>query len=441
MRVGILGAGPAGTVCAQRLLHGAQARGQQHEVLLFDGKSFPETGPRGCNMCSGIISTVLLEQLARFGMTHPEIAVLRYLDGFYIETRAGSISLPKAPDTTLCAVFRGGGPRGEPAEVDKSFDFMMLRAAQEAGAVHIDAFIREVILPETPAASFVLIDEYGKQHEVDVLIGAFGVNSRLTEHMEQLGFGYLRPRTYHVSQAELPLAEGEVEHYFGNEVKILYLEMPGIHFVALTPKRRHISLTVIGPDVRPDDLRSVLRHPRLHKQFPPGWQPPDTYCYCHPRLPVSCAGNPVADRLVIIGDAHIARYLKGGIESAFFTGALAAQMVLDGTLSRRELRRRYVALCHARYQTDNYFGRFLFWLSDLTQRHLVLTHAQYWMLERETHLLRWSDKQLSQVMWHIFAGDAQYRDVVGQAFAPRLWWPMLQATAVGLTRARRGAMK
>ena len=39
-------------------------------------------------------------------------------------------------------------------------------------------------------------------------------------------------------------------------------------------------------------------------------------------------------RIGIIGDAHVSRYLKGGIDSALFTGTLAATAIVGGQLTR-----------------------------------------------------------------------------------------------------------
>ncbi len=417
MRVGIIGAGPAGTVCALTLLREAALRGQQHEVLLFDRRSFAQAGPRGCNMCAGVISATLLTVLTDLGAQVPPELVQRYVDSHYFETRSGSAHIPRDPLSTICTVFRSAGPRGEAAHVEQSFDQLLLRTAQAAGARQVNAMVEDVSLPTTPDGPYQLHTATGETYAVDVLVGAFGVNSTLPAKFEALGFGYRRPDSYHVCQAELPLDDGFIDSAYGGEIKIFSLGLPGIRFGALVPKRQHVTATVIGRDLHLPDLQRFLNHPRVRRHFPPGWEMPPVCCHCHPRLPVTAARHPIADRLLIIGDANIARYLKGGIESAFFTGALAAEMILAGTLSRTELTRHFLRPCHAKYLYDNLYGKLLFACNDLFSRIPALARANMRLVERERQYPRWDDRRHTRMLWHIFTGEAPYAQIFREAIS------------------------
>jgi flavin-dependent dehydrogenase len=415
MRVGIIGAGPAGTLCALTLLHSAPVHARP-EVLLFDGKSFLRAGPSGCNMCAGVISSLLLDDLAVLGATIPPTLVQRQIAAFRLVTPAGDVRVPRDPDTRLVTLFRSAAPRGETPDDAISFDHLLLRTARDAGADHVPAMVSGVEMPATPDAPFRLATPRGC-YEVDVLVGAFGANSALGAHFETLGFGYRRPAFYHACQAELPMPEAAIADAFGDAITLFSLSLPGIRFGALTPKRRHVTVTIVGPHVKRADLEAFLQHPAVRATLPAGWEPPPVYCHCHPRLPVTAARNPVADRLLMIGDANIARYLKGGIASSFFTGALAAEMILAGRLSRRELRDGYVRPCHARYLGDNRYGRLLFGINDVIARHPAIAQALLRLVDREQQIADWHDRRHTGVLWHIFAGDAPYRRITADALS------------------------
>jgi flavin-dependent dehydrogenase len=424
MRIGIIGAGPAGTVCALSLLRGAQRSGRAHEVLLFDGKSFLQCGPIGCNMCAGVISESLLDRLAELGAKAPPTLIQRRLTGHYFQTRAGGIHLAGHPESPLCTVFRGMGPQDALPDIDHSFDQFLLQSAMAAGAVHHTANVAEVVLPARPEAAFRLHTHGGRGrthgdevHEVDVVVGAFGVNSALARRFERLGFGYRRPATFHVCQADLPLDAAFLDRTYGGEIKILSLGLPSIRFGALTPKREHVTVTIIGQHLRRGDLERFLLHPQVRRHFPKNWHLPRSYCHCHPLLPVTAARNPVTDRLLVIGDAHVSRYLKGGIESAFFTGSLAARMISAGRLTREELVQGYVGPCRARYVRDNCYGRLLFRCNDVISRVPLVTAAGLQLLEREQRLPDWRDRPHARILWRIFTGEAPYRTIAREALS------------------------
>ena len=436
MRVGVIGGGPAGAICAIELRHGATA-GERPEVLLFDGKSFTQVGPQGCNMCAGVISGEVLAHLARLGVADPGRLIQREVTAHYFENLAGGVHIPRE-EASIFTVFRSAGPRMGEQIIAQSFDYLLMHTAEEAGVAHIPAHISEVEMPASPSAPFRLQTKTGDWYEVDVLVGAFGVNSALGQRFHKLGFGYRPPRTYHVSQAEIPVTADFLAAGSHNVIKVFTLGLPRIHFGALTPKRTHLTATVIGQDLSRKDLERFLTDPRLAPHLPPGWTLPPVYCYCHPRLPVTAARNVVADRLLIIGDAHISRYLKGGIDSAFFTGTLAAQAILAGDLSRRALHRGYVTPCRRRYLLDNACGRLLFLCNDLLSRTPAFARAALWLVEREAARPRWEDRHHTQILWHIFTGDAPYRTILQQAIRPAAVGRTLLALARSLLYRKKG---
>lgn len=430
MRVGIIGGGPAGTICALALRRGEA--GARPAVMLFDGKHFERTGPQGCNMCAGVISGEVLDQLAALGVQVTEGLIQRQVAAHYLETRAGGVRIPAEPGARIYTVFRSAGPRNAAPHSAQGFDALLLEAAEQAGTVLIPAHVTEVELPAAPDAPFRL-QAGGAWYEVDMLVGAFGVNSVLTRRFSALGFGYRPPTTYHVSQAELPVDPAFIASTFGNEIKIFSLGLPDIRFGALTPKRAHLTVTAIGPQCGLDVLARLLEHPRVRRHLPDDWTMPTVFCHCAPRLPVTTAAHPVADRLLVIGDAHVARYLKGGIGSAIFTARLAARTILAGDLSLRALETGYLHPCREQYGVDNVCGRALFQLNDLMSASPVLARAGRWLIEREDALPDWRDKQHTQILWHIFTGDASYREILRAALHPWSALRMLLALSLSVT--------
>lgn len=72
LRVAIVGAGPAGTVCPMFVAAYGRRQGRDVEVvLLFDRKVFTEFGPKGCNLCAGVISHTVIRNLAALDVTIP----------------------------------------------------------------------------------------------------------------------------------------------------------------------------------------------------------------------------------------------------------------------------------------------------------------------------------------------------------------------------------
>jgi len=71
--------------------------------------------------------------------------------------------------------------------------------------------------------------------------------------------------------------------------------------------------------------------------MPPGWTPDAYACHCAPRINVTGAVHPYADRMVFIGDAAVSRLYKDGIGAAYraakYAAAAAVSMVLESRIS------------------------------------------------------------------------------------------------------------
>jgi flavin-dependent dehydrogenase len=428
-RIAIIGGGPAGAFSALLLLGRALAQGRELEVLVFDRKEFGVTGPRGCNMCAGIVSNSLIERLDALGVPIPEAVIQRPIESYAIHAENTRLRLQRPPGTRIYAAFRSGGPMGEEFGAARSFDHLLRQAAVGAGAVHLPRVVREVKLPQNRHEPVVLRDGEGDEHAFDAVIGAFGVNSRMVQHFEQLGFGYRGPGTAMACQGEIPLTSAEIDACFGNEVKVLAVNIPGVRLAVMVPKQRHVTASLIGPQVGEAHLRRFLQLPLVRALLQPGWEPPDTFCHCHPLLPVSVARHPVTDRLLVVGDAHTSRYLKNGLDSAFVTASLAADAILSGGVSAEHLSRSYARQCRRIFEWDNRCGRIMFGVHALLGKTPRLAAAHLRLAQREQQ----GDgrKPLSRVLWGMLTGDERYCTILRLSLDPglqaRLGWESLKA--------------
>lgn len=430
-RVAIVGGGPAGAFCALQLRRLAEERGQDLTVTLFDRKHFEVAGPRGCNMCAGVVSDSLCRRLDRFGVTIPPEIVQRSVEAYGFEVRGARVRIPKPPGARIYTVFRSGGPYGEAPHATHGFDEFLVTAATERGAVHVHRIVREVRLPSRAAEPVVLADSEGDEHVADAVVGAFGVNTRTVDAFRALGFGYEPPPTTIAAQCELPLPEEEIDRGFGNEVRVLSLGISGMRFAALVPKRKHVTVSLIGRDVTHETLEAFIRRPELRRHFPDGWEPPEEHCRCRPRLPLGSARHPVHDRLVVIGDAHTSRYLKNGLDSAFLTATLAAEAILAGDLSRAGLERAYVQPCGRLFTRDTRCARLLFAALHCVGKMPRVAAAQ--VRAAESELERGGPGPLCSILWGMLTGEELYSALLGRALSPRVLWRLARAGAGALT--------
>ena len=427
LRVAIIGAGPAGTLCALSLLRRARSQGRNIPVTLFDRKIFSSFGPGGCNMCAGVISQTLLRALEGLGLAIGPSLIQREIAGYVLETQGGALRLERPPGSRIYTAYRGMGPRGLEYDESRSFDLFLLRAAVSAGAVHVNRLVADLHLSAGSGSPHRLELDNGETAEADVVVGAFGVNSQFARRLEALGIGYTAPRIIRAAQAEIPLDPEFIAQRFPGEIRILNLGFPEVRFASLTPKRRHVTVSLVGEAAAGRGLQQFLAHPRVRASFPAGWQLPARYCHCAPRLPVTAAGRPRCDGLLVIGDADIARYLKDGIGSAFTTASLAARAILEAGTSGAALRAAYYRPSRRRFLRDNLVGKLLFAANDILMQSPLAAAALQRAGAWEQEHLPAGGRPLSEALWLMFTGDGPYRLALRKGLRPRLFGRLLRA--------------
>lgn len=424
-RIAIVGAGPAGTFFAHFALKLARQKGLQVAVALFDGKSFLRSGPPGCNMCAGVISETLYAHLEEEGIHLPEGRVQRRIDAYQLHTMGFHLPLthPQEKKGAIRTVYRGSGPRFGSEQSNISFDDFLLNDVKTKGATVIEKVVREIILPSDAGQPVRLLcgrSGAPTEHEADLVIGAFGLNTAILEKIVALGFGYRPPRWERAFQAELELGADHIRDRIGNSIHVFTPGTRRVRFAALTPKQDHVTVSMIGSDgADTSDLRELLAQPTVRRLLPPGDVLASPYCRCRPRVAITAAQKPFTDRLIIVGDASCSRYYKNGIESAYVTARHAAEAAFNVGISESALERAYMSRIRRTLIRDNFYGRLLFRAYDVISRHRPFAQA-YCLVAHPDQRQDPIAQSTRQILWDMLTGNAPYRTISYRALDPRI---------------------
>lgn len=428
-RIAIVGAGPSGTLCAKFLLEYAKRKGLNLEVVIFDGKKFSSHGPRGCNMCAGVISESLLTKLEGAGITLPDRLIQRRIKGYKLYTQVGNLPLysPKGEER-IVTVYRGSGPIDSDYPLDISFDNYLLEHVVNLGARVIQEPVTDIELTKDgPVILKYGRDEKGDSFKAECVVVACGLNSGLLDKLRHLGFGYRPPKMINASQIELKVPAEFIKENFQDMIHGYLLNLPRIRFASIVPKSEHLTITVIGTeDMKKQDVWNFIQHLSQIKALPQDLRTPSEHCHCHPRLALSGAENPFTDRLVVVGDASYSRYYKNGLESAFLTAQWAARTILELGISKNDFKVGYLKKCKKFIGSDNRYGQMVFRLNDIITRSKLITGLHQNYAERERALNK--PLRLNKVLWDIFTGGETYKKIFLQILSPRLQLSMLAYT-------------
>ena len=358
-------------------------------------------------MCAGAIGKQMAGKIQGIGLPLDERVIQRIADGYEIHGRDVSVNVVNPERGTIYTVFRGGGPVASPGE-RRSFDQFLLDAAVSRGAEFLHERVKSA---ERIPGGFRLRTAEGPPRDFDFLAGAFGVNSTI---MKILVPGYEPPRTWHTVQAELPADNEFIMERIGNRIHIVPARGKAIRFLAITPKNNFLTLTGIGEYVRIANLeRERTENPILRRLLPAEAK---VLCHCHPKVPVGTARNPVSERVAIVGDAFISRYLKNGIESSFDTSRILAETVVRFGISEQALRNHFYRTCIRQFRYDNVWGKALFGVYEGVLRKERFSDA---FLKGAVADSAAQQGTQGHILWSVFAGDAPYREIAREAFSPR----------------------
>lgn len=414
-RVAVLGGGPAGALFAYFLLDMAERVDLRLEVDIYEPRAFAQPGPVGCNMCGGIISETLVQNLAVDGVFLSNEVIQRGIDSYVLHTDVGSVRIATPNDEMrIGAVHRGGGPRDVTEAKWESFDHHLLSNAVERGARVIQARVEELGREEGRPT---IRTRGGEPRDYDLAVVATGVNTSILKAFEGLGIGYERPRLTKTLIREYYLGEQAISEFLGTSMHVFLLNIPRLEFAALIPKGDYVTMCLLGEDIDNALGDAFASAPEVRSVMPPGWDPETRSCQCLPHINIHGVEKPYADRVVFIGDSGVTRLYKDGIGAAYRTAKAAARTALFEGVSERAFHDHFLPVCRS-ITSDNRIGEFAFILTRLAQRLPVVRRAILAITrDEQTHGRR---PRLSSVLWDMFSGSAPYSDIFARMFHPAL---------------------
>ena len=423
-RAAVIGGGPAGSFFSYFFFEMAQRAGLDVSVDIFEPRDFWAVGPAACNMCGGIISETLVQNLAADGIHLPDTIVQRGIDSYVLHVDAGSVLIDTPlHEMRIGAVHRASGPRDLEDIKYGSFDGYLQTLAIEKGAyVH-----RQLVTGiERRDGRFELATREGKW-QYDLVVVAAGVNSSVLKLFGQAPDGYQPPDTAKTFIREYLLGEEVISRYLGSSMHVFLPNIPGLEFAAIIPKGDYASVCLLGDGIDKNVLETFLTSDPVSRCMPPGWNAAEKSCQCAPRINVKGAARPYIDGGVFIGDAGVTRLFKDGIGAAYRTAKAAARTAVFHGVSSEDFERHFMPVCEG-IEKDNAIGRWMFGVSAHVQQHATARRAVLRMATQEQRR-RPASRRMSMILWDLFTGSATYREILGRAmhpaFAGRLSWDLL----------------
>ena len=441
-KIAVIGGGPAGSFFAHFAALHAKKMGIDVSIRIFDRKSFCQRGPRGCNMCAGVISENLFNKLDGEGISIAQYCVQRKIEyyGFYTQDDGVLLHHPiPGHIPKIVTVFRGNGPIQSPHEGNVSFDDFLLNHVKKQGVELTFEIVKELKLPPDKGGPVKVI--YGerntsKEFEADLVVGAFGVNTGMMEKVGQMGFGYKPPKTVRTCQCEIMLSPDHIEKTFGNNVFVFALGKKELKFASITPKADYVTVNLVGKkDLTRNNLIDFLNHPSVRRLMPKDWEIPMSFCMCISKIPVTYAKHPFTDRIVVLGDASISRTYKSGIESAFNMANLSAYTAFKYGVSEGAFEKGYFKPAKKLLARDNLYGTFMLKINDYmsSQRQIANAHIKVMKSDMDSK----TSNQINEILWNMLTGNAPYKEIFYKAINPRLLFKVLPIDMAAWARQKR----
>jgi len=413
-RVGVVGAGPAGSLFAYFLFDIAGRVGLDLHVDIYESRDFLQPSPQGCNMCGGIVSESLVQNLAAEGLNLPPTVVQRGIDAYHLHMDVGSVRI-ETPlhEMRIGAVHRGAGPKDLRERDWESFDQHLLERALGKGANLVRGRVDGV---SVEGGRPLIKLRTGEQATYDLLAVATGVNSPVLKTFEAAGIGYLPPAVTKTFIREYYLGRDVISRTVGNSMHVFLLNIPRLEFAALIPKGDYVTICMLGDDIDNALVQAFLDAPEVRRCFPPEWRAEAKSCQCMPHINVRGTERPYADRFVFVGDCGMTRLYKDGIGAAYRTAKAAARTAVYEGVSAEAFARHYGPVCRA-IAADNVMGRLAFVFTRVAQRLTVARRAILLMTLAEQQ--RAGDRRrMSGILWDMFSGSAPYRDIFMRMLHP-----------------------
>jgi flavin-dependent dehydrogenase len=414
-RIAVIGGGPTGSFFSIFALKMAKMMGKDLNVTIYEPKDFTRDGPAGCNRCGGVISELLVQNLAVEGIILPESLVQRGINSYKLYTAHGKVLIETPTfERTIATIYRGGGPKGTAGKDKESFDNFLLNAAVREGAVHVPLKIDRI---EYKNGRPVLFSKDEKISEPELVVGAIGVKSNTSKIFEEMGFGYKRPETVTAAIAEIDIEGHTVSEIFGNSVHLFLLPMKGIKFAAMVPKGAYVTVCILGQNMNINSVSEFLDH-TVVKSILPKDGLFKIECRCLPKMNVQAPVSPFTDRVVLCGDAGSTRLFKDGIGAAYIMGKAAARTAVFQGVGKEHFLKEYYPV-YKSIINDNLFGKFLFSVTDIVKEYKALTKGMLAVVQKEQEDTD-NQKVMSSILWDMFTGNERYRNIFMRSMNVRM---------------------
>ena len=432
-RIAVVGAGPAGSLFSYFLLNMADAVSLDVDLDLFEPRHFCHRGPAGCNHCGGIVSESLVQRLATEGIMLPDDVVQRGIESYTLHTDVGDVEI-ETPlmEKRIAAIYRGNGPRDSEPLDTHSFDGYLLKLAQEKGANLVSRLVTDV---QRKGSQMHVQCADHRSGDYDLVVVATGVNSRLTESLENTTQEFRRPGRTKTFICEFHLGRDVIRETFGPSMHVFFLDIPRLKFAALIPKGDYVTLCLLGKDIDDELMEQFFGSPEVKRCFP-GGKIPNHVCHCYPRINIDAAKPAYGDRLVMIGDSGATRLFKDGIGASYRTAKAAARTAVFHGVSAGDFEKYYAPTCRA-IAKDNQVGKVVFGFGTLVQKSRFARRGVLRMTATEQNKAG-SSRRMSEVLWDLFSGSASYTDVflrtLHPAYISSLVWNLIAGNAPGRSR-------
>ena len=433
-RVAVIGSGPAGSLFTYFLLEMAGRIGLELAVDMYEPRDFSKVGPGGCNMCGGIISETLVQNLAAEGINLPDSVVQRGIDSYVLHMDVGTVRI-ETPlnERRIAAVHRGGGPRDVKVQKWESFDHHLQKLAMDRGANVVKLRVDDVTWNDGRPQ---IKSPDGSVQAYDLLAVAVGVNSPALKLFQGMDVGYEPPEAVKTFISEYYFGEELISRTLGNSMHVFLLNIPRLEFAAIVPKGDYVSICLLGEEIDKELVKAFLESPEVTECMPVDWKPETRSCFCSPRINVKGSSRPFADRLVFIGDCGVTRLYKDGIGAAYRTAKAAATTAIFEGIGAESFRKHYLPACEA-IRKDNTLGKVIFAVTRAVQKRRYARRALLRMTEREQRR-RGDANLMSRVLWDTFTGSAPYREIFLRTLRPTFLGGLLWSTCVSIATAVRG---
>jgi flavin-dependent dehydrogenase len=423
-RVGVVGGGPAGSFFAYFLLQMAQRAGIKPEVEIFEPRDFSVQGPRGCNMCGGIISETLAQAMAAEGLEIPVSVLQRRIDSYTLHMDVGSVRIETPRhEKRIAAVHRGGGPRGFHEIHCDSFDgYLLDRALQSGAGRHAEMADHLGMRDGRP----VVRTRNGNEHHYDLLAVAIGVNATSLKLLQKSDLQFRPPRSTQAFVCEFHLGLEMTKRYLGSSMHVFLIDLPRVEFAAIIPKSDYATVCILGHDIDKDLVQNFLTSPEVRNAMPPHWQVPEDFCHCSPRMNVGGSPQPFSNRVVFVGDCGETRLYKDGIGAAYRTAKAAAVTAVFQGVGSADFKKYFQPTCKS-IGADNRIGRVVFHITSQIKRRRFARRGVWRMVSKEQRG-EGGKRHMSTVLWDTFTGSAPYKEIFLRSLHPgflsRFTWEM-----------------